>query len=76
MLGVDLFGFLNHLERHVVAAGRDAGRAAFAEIADKDGENSAGTRCLALRRREDGVGLLIGHGDFVDDGEELRLGFG
>ena len=31
---------------------------------------------LALRRREDGVDLLIGHRHLVDDGVELRLGFG
>ncbi len=76
VLGVDFFGLLHHLERLVVAAGGDAGRAALAEIADKDGEDAAGAGGLALRRGEDGVDLLIGHRHLIDDGVELRLGFG
>ena len=76
VLGVDLFGFLHHPEGVVIAAGGDAGRAAFAEIGDKDGEDAAGAGRLALGRGEDGVDLLVGHRDLVDDVEELRLGFG
>ncbi len=76
MLGIDLFGLLHHLERLVIAAGGDAGRAALAEIADEDGEDAAGAGRLALRRREDGIDLLIGHRHLVDDVEELRLRFG
>ena len=34
VLGVHLFGLLHHLQRLVIAAGRDAGRAALAQIAD------------------------------------------
>ncbi len=66
----------NHLEGVVIAAGGDAGCAAFAEIADEDGEDAAGAGGLALRRGEDGVDLLIGHGHFGDDVEELLLGCG
>jgi hypothetical protein len=73
VLGVDLFGFLHHAERVVVAAGGDAGGAAFAEIADEDGEDAAGAGGLALGRGEDGVDLLIGHGHLGDDVEELLL---
>ena len=76
VLGVDVFGFLHHLQRLVIAAGGDAGRAALAEIADEDGEDAARAGRLAFRRREDGVDLLIGHRHLVDDGVELRLGFG
>ena len=60
----------------MIAAGGDAGRASLAEIADEDGEDAAGAGRLALRRGEDGVDLLVGHRHLVDDGEELRLGFG
>ena len=74
VLGVDFFGFRNHAERVVVAAGGDAGGAAFAEIGDEDGEDAAGAGSFALGRGEDGVDLLIGHGDFGDDVEELLLG--
>ncbi len=76
VFGVDFGGFLHHLERHVIAASGDAGRAAFAEIADEDGEDAAGAGGLALGRREDGVDLLIGHRHLVDDRVELRLCFG
>ena len=76
VLGVDFLGFLHHAERLVIAAGRDAGGAALAEIADEDGEDAAGAGRLALGRGEDGVDLLIGHRHLVDDVEELLLGFG
>ena len=76
VLGVDLFGLLHHLERLVVAAGRDAGRAALAQIADKNGEDAARAGRFALRRGEDGVHLLVGHRNLVEDGEELLLGLG
>ena len=73
VLGVDLFGFLHHLERLVIAAGGDAGRAALAEIADEDGEDAAGAGGLALGRGEDGVDLLIGHRHLVDDAKNCGL---
>ena len=34
VLGVHLFGLLHHLQRLVIAAGRDAGRAALAQVAE------------------------------------------
>ena len=53
VLGVDVFGLLHHLQRLVIAAGGDAGRAAFAQIADEDGEDAAGCRapCAPATRR-------------------------
>ena len=60
----------------MVAAGGDAGRAALAEIADEDGEDAAGAGGLALGRGEDGVHLLVGHGNLVDDVENCALAFG
>ena len=41
VLGVDFFGFGNHAEGVVIAAGGDAGGAALAEVADEDGEDAA-----------------------------------
>ena len=76
VLGVDFFRLLDHPEGVVIAAGSDAGGAALAEIADKDGEDAAGAGGLALGRGEDGVDLLIGHRHLGDDVEELLLGFG
>ena len=76
VFGVDLFGFRNHLERHMVTAGGDAGRAALAEVGDKDGKDAACAGGFALRRGEDGGDLLVGHGDFVENGEELLLCMG
>ena len=67
VLGVDLLGLRNHFEGIVVAAGGDAGRAALAEIADKNGEDAAGAGGFALGRREDRRDLLIGHGNFVEE---------
>ena len=57
----------------MIAAGSDAGGAAFAKIADEDGEDAARAGGLALGRREDGVDLLIGHRHLGDDVEELLL---
>ena len=75
MLGVYVFGFRDHPQSLVIAAGGDAGGAALAKIGDEDGEDAAGAGRLALRRGEDGVHLLVGHGNFFEDGEELELGF-
>ena len=74
VLGVDFFSLLHHAERVVIAAGSDAGCAAFAEIADEDAEDAAGAGRFTLWRGENGVHLLIGHRDFGDDVEELLLG--
>ena len=41
VFGIHLFGLCNHPQRVVIAAGRDAGRAALAQIADKDREDAA-----------------------------------
>ncbi len=41
VLRVDVLGFLHHLQRLVVAAGRDAGRAALAEVRHEDREDAA-----------------------------------
>ena len=53
VLGVHLFGLLHHLQRLVVAAGRDAGRAAFAQIAHENGKDAAraGLSCAPATRR-------------------------
>ena len=74
VLGVHLLRLLHHLEGLVVAAGGDAGRAALAEVGDEDGEDPAAARALPLRGGEDGVGLGVGHGHPVEDGQELVLG--
>ena len=76
VFGVDLFGLVHHLQRLVVAASGDTRGTAFAQVGDEDGEDAARPRLLALRSGEDGVDLLVGHGNFVDDGEELALGLG
>ena len=71
VLGVDLFGLLHHPQRLVLAARRDARRAAFAEVRHEDREDAARARALLLRRREDRVRLLVRHRHLVDDAEEL-----
>ncbi len=76
VLGVHLLGLLNHPQRLVVAAGGDARGAALAQIRNEDREDPAASRALLLRRRENRVDLLIGHGHLGDDGEELALGLG
>src|SRR5208283_3924253 len=76
VVGVDLFGFVDHLQRLVVAAGGNARGTAFAQVGYKDGEDATRPRLLSLRSRKDGVDLQVGHGNFVDDGEELALGLG
>ena len=71
VLGVDFLGLLHHPQRLVIAAGRDACRAALAEVRHEDREDAARARALLLRRREDRVRLLIGQRHLVDDVEEL-----
>src|SRR6185503_18906360 len=73
MLGIDFLGLLHHAKRLVLAAGGDARRASLAEIRDEDRKYAARTWALLLRRREDGVRLLIRHRHLVDDVEELLL---
>ena len=75
VLGVDLFGFLHHLQRLVFAAGRHAGRAPFAQVRHEDGEDATRAGSLLLRRREDGVRLLIRQRHPVENIEELAFGF-
>jgi len=60
----------------MVSAGGDAGRAAFAQIGNKDGEDAAGAWRFALGRGEDGGHLLVGHGNFIENSEELLFGLG
>ena len=76
VFGVDRFGLVDHPQRVVVAASRDTRGTALAQVGDEDGEDAARPRLLALRSGEDGIDLLVGHGNFVDDGEELALGLG
>ncbi len=59
----------------MVAARGDARRASFAQVGNEDGENAAAAGSLSFRRGKDGIGLLVGHRNFVDDGKELALGF-
>ncbi len=70
------FRLVHHLQRFVLAAGSDARSTAFAQVGDKDGEDATRPRLLSLRSSEDGVDFLVGHGNFVNDGEELVLGLG
>ncbi len=74
VLGVDVFGFLHHPQRAVLAARRDAGRAALAEVRHEDREDAAAAGLLLFGRREDRVRLLVRQRHLVDDVEELALG--
>ena len=74
VLRVHVLGFLHHPQRLMLAARGDAGGAALTEVRDEDREDAAAARRLLLGRREDRVGLLIGHRHAIEDVEELALG--
>ena len=74
MLGVHLFGFLHHLQRHVLAARRHARRAAFAQVGHEDGEHPARSGSPFFRRRENRVRFLIRQRHLIQNLKELVLG--
>ena len=75
MLRVHVLGLLHHPQRLMLAAGRDARRAPLAEVRHENREDAAPARTLLLGRRENRVRLLVGHRHFLEDVEQLTLGF-
>ena len=75
MLGVEIFCFRCHAQRVVIAAHLHALTATFAEIGNKNGEQTTMARILLLHGTEDRRHVAVCKRQLIDDAAKLLLGF-